>query len=138
MLQHLLEERFHLATHRVTKFTSGYALVVAKGGTKLQPGEDHTSTNGYIVSNAIRSPSIGMGGFASMLSSPIGYPIVDKTGISGNFNIKLSYAPANDRNSTLPDIFTALQEQLGLKLESAKVPVDFLVIDHVDRVPTEN
>jgi uncharacterized protein (TIGR03435 family) len=138
LLQHLLEERFHLVTHRATKLTSGYALVVAKGGPKLQPGEDQPSTNGYILSNAIRSRSISMGSFASMLSRPIGYPIVDKTGITGYFDITLSYAPANDPKSSLPDIFTAVQEQLGLKLEPLKVPVDSLVIDHVDKIPTEN
>jgi uncharacterized protein (TIGR03435 family) len=79
-----------------------------------------------------------MAHFVPILSHPVGYPVVDKTGITGNYDIKLSYAPANDPNSNLPDLFTALQEQLGLKLESQKVPVEILVIDHVDRIPTEN
>jgi uncharacterized protein (TIGR03435 family) len=64
--------------------------------------------------------------------------VVDRTGLTGTYDFTLSYAPANDPNSSLPDFFTALQEQLGLKLQPQKIPVDFLVIDHTDRVPTEN
>jgi uncharacterized protein (TIGR03435 family) len=138
LLQHLLEERFHLTVHRKTESASGYALVVANGGPKLKPGPDKPSTNGYILFDEIHFPSIGMTGFASILSSPIGNPIVDKTGLPGNYDIDVHYAPANDANSNLPSIFTALQEQLGLKLESQKVPVDFLIIDYVDRIPTGN
>jgi uncharacterized protein (TIGR03435 family) len=138
LIQRLLEERFQLKTHRNTKLVSGYALVVAKGGPKLQPGQEKPSTNGYILPNAIRSPSMSMAGLASMLSRPAGFPIIDKTGISGNYDIKLSYAPANNPDSSLPSLFTALQEQLGLKLEPAKVPVEYLVIDHAERIPTDN
>jgi uncharacterized protein (TIGR03435 family) len=75
---------------------------------------------------------------ASILERPAGHPVVDKTGIAGNFEIKLRYAPPNDSKSDLPDFFTALQEQLGLKLEPQKVPVEMLVIDHADKIPTEN
>lgn len=138
LLQHLLEQRFHLATHLATKPVSGYWLVVAKGGPKLQPGGDIPSTNSYILPNAIESPSTSLSSFASMLSRPVGSPILDKTGITGNFNIKLSYASPNNPNSNLPSVFTAIVEQLGLKLVSQKVPADFLIIDHVDKVPTEN
>ena len=78
--------------------------------------------------------------FAHILASPANKPVVDKTGLTGSYDITLKYAPPNDpnANSDLPDIFTAIQEQLGLKLLPAKVPVDYLVIDHVDRTPTEN
>jgi uncharacterized protein (TIGR03435 family) len=78
------------------------------------------------------------GHFVQILSRPAGGPIIDKTGVHGKYDINLSYAPANDPTSSLPSLFTALQEQLGLKLESQKVPVEYLVIDHVDRTPTEN
>jgi uncharacterized protein (TIGR03435 family) len=75
---------------------------------------------------------------AGILAHRAGQPVVDKTGLTGTYDFTLSYAPANEPNSSLADFFTALQEQLGLKLESQKVPVNFLVIDHVDKIPTEN
>ena len=138
LLQRLLEERFHLATHRVTKLTSGYALIIAKGGPKLPPAKEGATPHAYILANGLQAQSMDMAHFAPILSRPVGDPVVDKTGLTGNYDIKLSYAPANNPNSDLPDLFTALQEQLGLKLESQKVPVEALVIDHVDRIPTEN
>jgi uncharacterized protein (TIGR03435 family) len=72
---------------------------------------------------------------AGVLAHRAGQPVVDKTGLTGTYDFTLSYAPANDANSSLPDFFTALQEQLGLKLQPEKLPVDFLVIDRVDKVP---
>lgn len=74
---------------------------------------------------------------ASMLIRPIGRPVINKTGLTGKYNIKLRYASPNT-DSALPSIYTALQEQLGLKLEPQQVLVSMFVIDHVDRVPTEN
>jgi uncharacterized protein (TIGR03435 family) len=73
-----------------------------------------------------------------MLAGVIRSPVADKTEIKGKYDIKLDYAPNNATDSPLPSIYTALQEQLGLKLIRQKVPVEMLVIDHVDRVPTEN
>ena len=138
LLQHLLEQRFGLATHWTTKPSEGYELVVAKNGPKLVKSKGPAAFGGYLLSNGMDLRDCSMPGLAASLTHPIGYPIVDKTGISGTYDIKMSFAPANKPDSGLPDIFTALQEQLGLKLERAKVPVQFLVIDHVDRVPTEN
>jgi uncharacterized protein (TIGR03435 family) len=137
-LRRLLEERLHLQTHWVRKEIKGYALVVAKGGPKLQPSKNNAKTYGYILSNGIGIQNEGMGALASMLASPAGHPVVDKTGITGNFEFVLRYATANNPDSNLPDLFTALQEQLGLKLKSQGVPVEMLVIDHVDKVPSEN
>ena len=68
----------------------------------------------------------------------VGCPVIDQTGIKGIFRIKVNYAPDTDPNSSFPSIFTALQETLGLKLVPQSVPVEMLVIDHVDRIPTEN
>jgi uncharacterized protein (TIGR03435 family) len=81
-----------------------------------------------------------MGGLAKMLVTPAGRIVIDKTGITGNYDFKLSYATANnpDPDPDLPNLFTAVQEQLGLKLVPQKVPVDFLVIDYLDKIPTEN
>ena len=138
LLQHLLEERFHLAIHHVTKLTSGYALIVAKSGPNLAPAKEGTTPHAFTLRDGLQALNMDMTHFVHILSLPAGAPVVDKTGIVGNYDFKLSYAPANDPNSNLPSLFTALQEQLGLKLESQKVPVEHLIIDHVDRIPTEN
>lgn len=137
-LRRLLEERLHLQTHWVQKEVKGYALVVAKGGPKLQPSSSNDKPYGYILSNGLAIQNEDIGAFASMLVSPVGRPIVDRTGIAGTFKFKLSYATASNSDSNLSDLFTALQEQLGLKLVSQKVPVRMLVIDHVDKIPVEN
>ena len=90
------------------------------------------------MADGLRAQNIPMRSLAAMLSHPIGGPVVDKTEIAGNYDFKLSYAPEGATDSTLPSIFTAVQDQLGLKLEPQKVPVEMLVIDHVEKVPTEN
>jgi len=138
MLQNLLEQRFHLVFHRETKMVPGFDLIVAKSGPKLQPSEGDRKPSVRLLSNRMDVKHMDTEHIAGVLSHRAGQPVVDKTGLIGIYDFTLSYAPANDPNSDLPDFFTALQEQLGLKLEPAKVPVDYLVIDHVDRVPTEN
>jgi uncharacterized protein (TIGR03435 family) len=139
LLQTLLAVRFHLTLHRVTKPVSGFALVIAKGGPKLQAAADATpGTYAQIMPNGLRAKHINVASFAGILSHPVGQPVVDKTDLSGFYDVMLSYAPRNDPTSALPDLFTAVQEQLGLKLQPEKVPVEYLVIDHVERTPTEN
>ena len=137
LLQQLLAERFKLAIHHEMKDFSGYTLVVAKNGPKLQASTGAAS-QGYILPAGLRAPHASLDSLASMLMSPTGRPVVNETKIKGNYDIVLDYAAAGAADSPLPSIFTALQEQLGLKLEPQKVPVEILVIDHVERVPTEN
>jgi uncharacterized protein (TIGR03435 family) len=137
LLQQLLKDRFHLVVHREMKDFQGFALVVAKNGQKLQASNTKQS-GGFILENELRFPSISMENFAGVLVNMVGRPVIDQTGIKGTFKIKVNYAPDNDPNSSFPSIFTALQETLGLKLVPQTVPVEMLVIDHVDRVPTEN
>jgi uncharacterized protein (TIGR03435 family) len=96
------------------------------------------SVQAQILPNHLDGWGIAIDGFAGILAGAAGAPGIDKTGLTGSYDITLKYAPQSDPNSSLPSIFTAIQEQLGLKLEPAKVPVDYLIIDHVDRVPTEN
>ena len=138
LLQQLLAQRLHLAAHRESKMVPGYALVTGKGGAKLQGDDAGDKPFFYILTNGIRAKGADMKTFAGMLERPAGRPVIDRTGIDGRYNINLRYAPANSQNSDLPDFFTAVQEQLGLRLVPQKVPVDYLVIDHVDRIPTEN
>jgi uncharacterized protein (TIGR03435 family) len=139
LLQQLLAQRFHLLVHHQSKLVSGFALVVAKGGPKLQPpAKPKRKPGGQILPNSLDFWNMDLAHFATILARPAGQPVIDKTGLAGAYDFKLSYAPANDPNSPLSSFFTALQEQLGLKLLPAKVPLEIIVIDHVDRIPTDN
>lgn len=137
-LRQLIEQRFKLATHRETKEFPGYALVVAKGGSKLRPAKKGSTAYGMVYPGGMRLPNTSMDGLGTFLASPLGRPVIDQTGIQGDYEIQLDCARDGDANSPLPSIFTALQEQLGLKLEPRKVPVELLVIDRVETVPSEN
>ena len=79
-----------------------------------------------------------MTGLAGMLVSPLDQPVVDETDLKGSYDIMLNFAPMNSTDSDLPSIFTAIEEQLGLRLEKRMVPVEMIVVDRVDREPTEN
>lgn len=143
MLAAALEERFKLAVHRETREMTVFALTVAKGGPKLKkvdPGEDDTtSRRGHLTATRV-----SMNGLARFLAGPnvrLGRPVVNKTGLDGVFDFDLDWTPGvSDPKSAdaAPLIFVALQEQLGLKLEAQKGPVEVLVIDHVEKAPTEN
>jgi uncharacterized protein (TIGR03435 family) len=140
LIQNLLEQRFHLVAHRQQKLVPGYALVVAKDGFKLKPNTNKSEVQPHsqVLANELQGWNIPASTLAFLLEIPAGDPVVDKTGITGNYDIKLSYTTAGFPNSNLPDLFTAVQEQFGLKLVPQKVPVDTLVIDQVDKTPTEN
>jgi uncharacterized protein (TIGR03435 family) len=143
MLRTLLAERFKLTLHREKREGHVYALIVAKGGFKLKPvaSTGDSSTNTSRGSMTVQQAS--MERVANALSRHVGFPVVDETGLEGVFDFKLAWDPAadgispDDARDSGPSIYTALQ-QLGLKLESRKMPVDFLVIDHAEKVPTEN
>jgi uncharacterized protein (TIGR03435 family) len=137
LVQQLIQERFHLAYHHETQNRKGYALVIAKGGPKLKPSKGEGGY-GYIVTDGIKAQNRSVTFLAGVLAFPLGQPVVDQTGLKGNFDFDLNYAPMAATDSTQPSIFTAVEEQLGLKLEKKMVPVEMFVIDHVDRVPTEN
>ena len=136
LVQQLLEERFHLVYHRETKEVKGYALVVAKGGPKLKASTGKGSF-GYIFTNRIRAQNRNAQDLAGLLAIRLHEPVVDKTGLTGNFDFDVSFAPTEGSDSSLPSIFTAVEEQLGLKLINQKVPVEMFVIDHVEK-PSPN
>lgn len=138
MLVSLLAERFGLVTHRETKTVSGYALVKGKDGAKLHASEPSRAGQAATFRGRIVGRATDMVVLASMLGRPLGAPVVDSTGLKGTFDFELNFAPPESADSSLPSIFTAVQEQLGLKLESRKVPLQMLVIDRCQRVPTEN
>ena len=149
MVQALLVDRFKLATHWETREGAVYELVIAKGGPKLRDTDpeyrshDLNGGGGGLTGHGASMPQL-----IGSLSRQLGRPIIDKTRLAGNYDFKLSYTPeARDaifgrqtppETATAPDpneasIFTALQEQLGLRLESAKGPIQMLVIDRVER-----
>ncbi len=154
MLQSLLEDRFHLKTHRDTEEVPLFALTVAKGGLKLKPMKD-----GDCDPNAApgTDPSVGtpkcgnlmmmggegmtrwmFGGFdlsslASQLSRTLGVHVVDKTGVKDKFVFRFEFRRDDAIDSDSASVYTALEEQLGLKLEKTKGPRGFIVIDAIER-----
>jgi uncharacterized protein (TIGR03435 family) len=144
MLQVLMAERFKLAIHRETRTVEALVLEVAKNGPRLEKAEDgESSTNSN--RGRIDARVITMRRFAEVLSRQMDVPVVNQTGLEGAFNLKLEWSPDSDRPlkpgeiapDNGPSIFTAIQQQLGLRLQSRKTPVDVLVIDHAEK-PTEN
>ena len=161
MLQSLLEDRFQLELHRGNEQAPIYALVVAKDGRKIKLAPDQTSlpVNGPAQQGA--SPNRGamrIGGgslvgsavtlslFTRLLSQRLDRTVLDKTNLDGRFDIRLYWTPdvgevALDpggnplppANATGPSIFSAIQEQLRLRLESTTGPVDLIIIDHVEK-----
>lgn len=137
LLQQLLQERFHLKYHRETKNVKGYALVVGKGGPKLQPSKGE-AYRAYIMPDRLDIVNGSASLLAGMLATVVGVPAVDKTGLKGKYDLQLEFSRLEEIDSPKPSIFTAVQEQLGLKLVPQMVPVEMIVIDSADRVPTEN
>jgi uncharacterized protein (TIGR03435 family) len=135
MLQTLLAERFKLAIHRETKPVQAFVLEVAKSGPKLEKAEDGESTTNS-SRGLVDATHTTMDRFAEVLSRQMDLPVVNRTGLEGIFNLKLQWTPESAKPEG-PSIFTAIQQQLGLRLRSQKAPVEILVIDHVER-PSEN
>jgi uncharacterized protein (TIGR03435 family) len=141
MLQNLLAERFHLKVHHDKKELPAYELVLAKDGLKM-----HRSESGRLGYAPTRDSSgrhlrgrIAVALLANNLSGIVDRPVSDQTGIDGLYDIDLNFADnaATDGAGEYPDIFTALQEQLGLKLESKKAWFDTVIVDDAEKVPTE-
>ena len=147
MLQTLLADRFKLVVHRVTKDVPAYALVPGKGGPKLtrSAGDDRPTfgtrrqagQNGQISSKIV-GRKVELRDLAFLLLLTTRQPVIDRTGLTGQFNFDLEFAPFDsEANSAAPSLFTALQEQLGLRLENTKAPLEGVVVDHAER-PSEN
>lgn len=145
MMQALLAERFKLSLHRETRELAVFTLIVAKGGPKvsLSPAPDVGNQNPFRMpgSGRLVGTQVSTEMLAKFLSSQLDRSVQDETGLKGVFDFKLEWQPEGPRSSeapTLPSLFTALQEQLGLKLETRKTAVEVLVIDHIEKAPTEN
>jgi len=153
MLQTLLTERFQMTIRHEMKELPIYALMVAKSGLKMkQDADGNPERISLNLSRAglyhMQGENVTVSGISEALFGPAGRIVVDRTGISGKFDYNLEWVadPANlpmvngskiEPTAEGPSIFTALQEQLGLKLESAKGPVEILVIDRAEKA-TEN
>jgi len=170
MLQTLLAERFQLRVHRETREFPAYVLTVARGGAKLTPSKDGGCVdrspairntlpasetrpgcgNNLLSSRGATPPNllwtavrIDMAGVASALANVFRRPVVDRTGLTGVYDIQLELPPLQPATvdggapGSSVSVFTVLQEQLGLRVEEGRGPVEVLVVDRVER-PTEN
>jgi uncharacterized protein (TIGR03435 family) len=146
MMQKILLERFGLKLHREQRVIPVFALTVAKGGAKLTPNtsdpngwmdQQNSAYNGRDIEDL---KNASMPDLAQILQFRVDRPVVDQTGLKGRYDFKLQWT-TDDAQTTQPDappgLFTAIQQQLGLKLEAVKAPDVVLVIDHVDK-PTAN
>lgn len=137
MLQTLLADRFQLKLHRESKELPIYALVVAKNGSKLstQPVCDTRpkfNPDNPVSGMTVCKPTESTAQLALDLAARLDRPVVDKTGLTGLYAFSVTWGLENARLIPNPDIFTAVQEQLGLKLEPQKLPMDMLVIERAE------
>jgi uncharacterized protein (TIGR03435 family) len=148
MLQSLLAERFQLVLHSETRSLPGYALLVTRNGMKAKPSPPDTPANMLNTTSGGRgrmdASALSMEGLAARLVGYLNAPVMDATGLPGYFDFGLRWNPDDSQTdgppSNGPDgpsLFTALQEQLGLKLEPRKVPTDLLIVDRAE-LPSEN
>jgi uncharacterized protein (TIGR03435 family) len=145
MLRTLLAERFQLTVHRETRTVSALVLEVARNGPRLEKAQHGSSAVTTGSGTSIQAKSITMRRFAEVLSRQTELPVVDATGLEGSFNLKLFWRPERARPTVTgvdeamerPTLFDALPQQLGLRLESRKMPMEILVIDRAEK-PTEN
>ena len=152
MLKELMADRFQLKVHREQRVMAVYVLEVAKGGPKLKAADANSLENSGCEHLGVCSfHKRSLANFARFMQFVVmDKPVVDKTGLTGEFNFTLKWTPDEsqfngmgfrvpvpDGTAPLPGLFTAIQEQLGLKLEPQKIPAEVLVIDHVER-PSEN
>lgn len=161
MLQALLAERFKVAVHRDRKELEVYALATGKSGPKLKEADETSADAGKMLMRFGQLEVQGqrMADFVEVLSRMMDRPVVDATGLTGKYDITLHWTPeahdgsiagmkigmARDAGQKVelppsqgPNLFLAVQQQLGLKLDPKKLPVEILVVDRADKVPVEN
>ena len=150
MLVPILTDRFHVQVHTETRVRPEYDLVVTRDGPKFKESALPDAKSGTTVgNNYMTATAVPMSSLTYQLSGQLDRTVIDKTGLKGKYDLHLKWAPEQaamagpdggeraDSNDTAPSIFTALQEQLGLKLQPVKGPVETLVVDRAEP-PTEN
>jgi uncharacterized protein (TIGR03435 family) len=148
IMQKLLADRFQLKFHRETRELSVYAITVTKGGPKLTKSQGDPKALG-VENDRVRAgqdtmtvTNLSMAEFALILQFYTERPVVDQTGLAGKWDFKWTWTSDESRlppdaTNAAPGLFTAIQEQLGLKLEAKRAPADVFVVDHVER-PSSN
>src|SRR5262249_47723200 len=129
--------RFQLSMRRESKDVPAYSLSIAKGGfrlTKVEPGGPKRT---YGQPDKLVASGATIAEFAALLEAKFQQPVLDRTGIEGLYNFSVQYGPENVPDSPYPSIFTAIQEQCGLKLDRAETPAETFSIERVER-PSEN
>ena len=162
MLLAILKDRFHFQAHLETKILPVYDLVITKSGPKFTGGpgankdipaaiaQKHLVAEGMMLVNdeELTAAGVPVSSLASSLADVVGHNVIDKTGLTGKYNFEHKWTPEReprgssdngqaDTQTAASSIFTAVEEQLGLKLQSSRGPVQTLVVDHVE-TPTEN
>jgi bla regulator protein blaR1 len=143
MEQSLLADRFKLKVHFETRERPIYTLVIAKGGPRLTPAKEGEPTklsflnNGELTATAVTLDQLAHSPFLGPATH--GQPVIDQTGLKGAYDFNLTSSPEQSATTieTDPPMFTAIQQQLGLKLVPSKGPVDVIVIDHIEQ-PSAN
>jgi uncharacterized protein (TIGR03435 family) len=152
MMQNMLVDRFKLAVHRDTKTFSVYGLIIGKSGIKFKEVPDSDSHNQSSNNTHYKGTCVTMGAFAEFLARRTDQPVLDMTGLKGFYDLTLDWVveprPSGESKGDAPPVVAdsgtgltlteALQEQLGLKLEGRKAPIEILVVDHAERSPTDN
>jgi uncharacterized protein (TIGR03435 family) len=145
MVRTLLEDRFKLALHHEPKIVPVFKLVIGKNGPKLQESATEGPPGGALGPNGITIRNTELWRFCAMLSGRMGRPVVDLTGLKGSYDFTLRLDVLEGVSTSDPDyklkvvdwssssIYSDIQKQLGLRLEADKAPVDYLVIDHVEK-----
>jgi uncharacterized protein (TIGR03435 family) len=141
LMQNLLAERFNLKFHHETRDLSVYALVTAKDGPKLKRSAEGESSgmnsSGGARGSHLKATATSMLLLANYIGNRLGRIVVDKTMLDGGYDFSLDWTPDETPDSSSPSLVTALRDQLGLRLETQKSPVEVVVIDHIER-PSEN
>jgi uncharacterized protein (TIGR03435 family) len=142
LMQSLLADRCQLKVHHLTREMPVYDLVIAKGGLKMKEAPADESSSTAMFGNKMTAHAQSTDSIAAAFQGAVGRMIVDKTGLDGKkFDFEVTWADdrraADSTADAGPSLFTALEEQLGLKLVPAKGPIDVLVIDHIER-PSAN
>jgi uncharacterized protein (TIGR03435 family) len=138
MLRRLLAERLRVDIRREQRPLTFLALVPAKAGARVTPAKESQTVPGSGAPGRITGEQMPMAVLASLLSRFERQTVLDRTGLAGRYQIRLVWAPGDAANRDGPSLMEALEEQLGLRLEARREPLDVLVVQHAERVPVDN
>ena len=139
MLQTLLAQRLRLKAHRESKVMPAYALVVANAGLKMLPSQAGQQPHTSVRSGHLEAQASMLVDLAALLSESADRPVVDETGMPGNFDFTLDWAEDEEHETAgLPSLRVALEEKLGLKLKPCNRTIEKLIIDSAEKKPSEN